>query len=83
MIQFFQINQGDLENEMEFVVESEDGIIPLEVKATNGATQSLNKLLKCRQVPYGYKFTSGNIGVNGKKITLPHYMAMFIMASQM
>ena len=78
---YHKTESGDVE--MEFVVESEDGIIPLEVKATNGATQSLNKLLKCRQVPYGYKFTSGNIGVNGKKITLPHYMAMFIMASQM
>ncbi len=28
--------------------------------------------------PYAYKLTSGNIGVSGKKITLPHYMAMFI-----
>ena len=30
------------------------------------------------RVPYGYKFIDGNVGVSGKKITLPHYMAMFI-----
>ena len=29
-------------------------------------------------VPYGFKFVDGNVGVAGKKITLPHYMAMFI-----
>ena len=44
----------------------------------NGATVSLNEVLENRQVPYGYKFIDGNVGVSGKKITLPHYMAMFI-----
>ena len=28
--------------------------------------------------PYGYKFVDGNVGVREKKITLPHYMAMFL-----
>ena len=28
--------------------------------------------------PWLFKFTSGNVGVAGKKITLPHYMMMFI-----
>ena len=27
----------------------------------------------------GYKLTGGNVGVAGKKVTLPHYMAMFIL----
>ena len=52
--------------------------MPIEVKASNGATVSLNEVLEKPQTPYGYKFIDGNVGVSGKKITLPHYMAMFI-----
>ena len=52
--------------------------MPVEVKASNGATISLNELLEKPQVPYGYKLVDGNLGVMGKKITLPHYKAMFI-----
>jgi len=44
----------------------------------NGATISLDEALQNPRVPYGYKFIDGNIGVSGKKVTLPHYMAMFI-----
>ena len=52
--------------------------MPIEVKASNGATISLNETLESKYVPYGYKFIDGNVGVCGKKITLPHYMTMFI-----
>ena len=52
--------------------------MPVEVKASNGATISLNEMLARPDVPYGYKFVDGNVGVAGKKITLPHYMAMFV-----
>ena len=48
------------------------------MKASNGATISLNEMLERSNVPYGYKFTDGNVGAAGKKTTLPHYMAMFI-----
>lgn len=27
---------------------------------------------------YGVKLTGGNVGVSGKKRTLPHYMTMFL-----
>lgn len=64
--------------EMEFVVEQNEGVVPVEVKAKTGATASLDKLLKPEEIPYGYKFAGGNVGVVGKKITLPHYMAMFV-----
>ena len=30
------------------------------------------------EIKYGYKFTAGNVGRVGKKISLPHYMSMFI-----
>ena len=64
--------------EIEFVLERDGGPVPLEVKASNGATVSMNEFLAAESVPYGYKFIDGNVGVSGKKITLPHYMAMFI-----
>lgn len=68
----------DGSREVEFVIERDGGPVPLEVKARNGATVSLNDFLSKEMVPYGYKFVDGNVGVNGKKITLPHYMAMFL-----
>lgn len=64
--------------EMEFLVEAAEGVVPVEVKAKTGATLSLDKLLADPSIPYGYKLTGGNVGVVGKKITLPHYMAMFL-----
>lgn len=66
------------ESEVEFLVETPAGVVPVEVKAQTGRTLSLDKLLARPQVPFGYKLTGGNVGVSGKKITLPHYMAMFI-----
>ncbi len=63
---------------MEFVVETNDGVVPVEVKAQTGRTLSLDKMLSDGSIPYGYKLTGGNVGVCGKKVTLPHYMAIFI-----
>lgn len=68
----------DGKREVEFALERDGGIVPVEVKASNGATISLNEMLSRSDVPYGYKFVDGNVGVSGKKITLPHYMAMFL-----
>lgn len=35
-------------------------------------------LLERPDVAVGYKFVNGNVGRNGKKVTLPHYMSMFL-----
>ena len=64
--------------EVEFIIETEKGVVPIEVKSTTGRTLSLDKLLANDEIAYGFKLTNGNVGVSGKKITLPHYMAMFI-----
>jgi len=68
----------DGSREVEFLIEKDGGVVPIEVKASNGATVSLNEVLGLKNVPYGYKFVDGNVGVMGKKITLPHYLSMFI-----
>ena len=57
---------------------ADGGVIPIEVKATNGATVSLNETLLLKGVVYGYKFVDGNVGVSGSKITLPHFMCLFV-----
>ena len=77
-IPLYYFKNEDGAREVEFMVERDGGIVPVEVKASNSTTISLNEALEKPQVPYGYKFIDGNIGVAGKKITLPHYMAMFI-----
>ena len=64
--------------EMEFLVEQPQGVVPGEVKSATGANASLDKLLRPDDIPFGYKFAGGNVGVTGKKITLPHYLAMFV-----
>ena len=45
-------------------------------------TLSLDKLLADPSIPFGYKLTGGNVGVVGKKVTMPHYMAMFLQPAQ-
>lgn len=64
--------------EIEFLMEQNLGVIPIEVKSKRGSTQSLNAYLKEWKPSYAYKITAGNIGLADGKITLPHYMAMFI-----
>lgn len=72
---YFKTEDGS--REVEFVLERDGGIVPVEIKASNGTTVSLNELLEKPGVAFGYKFIDGNIGVAGRKRTLPHYMAMF------
>lgn len=65
-------------SEIDFLIEKNSGVVPIEVKAGNKASASFNKILERSDVKVGYKFVSGNIGKAGKKVTLPHYMAMFL-----
>ena len=64
--------------EVEFILERDDGVVPIEVKAGNGRSQSLDRILRSGDITYGIKLTGGNVGGTGKKVTLPHYMAMFL-----
>jgi predicted AAA+ superfamily ATPase len=64
--------------EIEFLIENEGNVIPIEVKAGRSRSRSLDNLLKQEDIPYGYKLIDGNVGVSGKKITLPLYMGMFL-----
>ncbi|MCL2607562.1 MAG: ATP-binding protein [Methanomassiliicoccaceae archaeon] len=69
---------GESRQEIEFLLTEKGKIIPLEVKSKNGKTLSLDEFVKRFNPPYALKLISGNIGVNDKKVTMPHYMAMFL-----
>lgn len=68
----------DNEHELEFLLEKNGSIIPIEVKAGNTSTITLNKFIEQYKPLIAYKFINGNIGLNGIKYTLPHYMIMFL-----
>ena len=75
-LNYYRTDNGSVE--VEFLMTKDAQVIPVEVKAGNGSTISLNTLLAKDDIPCGYKLISGNVGVNDKKIVLPLYMAMFI-----
>ena len=75
-LNYFKPEKGT--QEIEFLLTGEERIIPVEVKSRNGSTMSLNEFISKRNPPYALKFVGGNVGVDGKKITLPLYMAIFL-----
>ena len=68
----------DDDHELEFLIEKNGAVIPVEVKAGNTATVSLNNFIKAYNPPIAYKFAAGNVGFADGKLTLPHYMVMFL-----
>lgn len=64
--------------EIEFLMECEGRVEPIEVKASRGSTVSLDAMLEREDVARGYKLIDGNAGRDGKKVTLPLYMATFL-----
>ena len=76
---FYKNEKGTLE--MDFFVRDKDSLIPIEVKAVDGATVSLNNLIsksKYQDVKYGIKLGYKNIGFNGKFYTFPYFMTFLI-----
>ena len=58
-----------------------DSLVPVEVKANDGATASLNNLLrsdKYSDVKYGIKLDYKNIGYNGKFYTFPYFLTFLL-----
>ncbi len=67
--------------EMDFFVRDADSLVPVEVKANDGATASLNNLIKSEAYPdvkYGIKFCHKNIGFNGQFFTLPYFLTFLL-----
>lgn len=67
--------------EMDFFVRDAKSLIPIEVKANDNATASLNNLLKNDKYPditYGIKLGYKNIGFNGRFYTFPYFMTFLL-----
>lgn len=76
--ELYYYKKEDSTLEIEFILERNCKLVPVEVKARKGSTRSLNELLKMDNIERGYKLTAQNTGVVEKKITLPLYMAAII-----
>ena len=67
--------------EMDFFVRDSDSLVPVEVKAKDGATASLHHLIDWPSYPdvsYGIKFGYKNIGWGGKFYTFPYFLAFLL-----
>lgn len=79
--QLFYYKQENPAIEMDFFVRDADSLIPVEVKANDGATPSLKKLIdgdKYTDIRYGIKLGYKNIGFNGKFYTFPYFMTFLL-----
>ena len=67
--------------EMDFFVRDSNSLIPVEVKANDSATASLNKLIqsdKFSDIKYGIKLANKNIGWNGRFYTMPYFLTFLL-----
>ena len=76
---FYKNEKGTIE--MDFFVRDTDSLIPIEVKANDGSTVSLNNLIegeKYTDIKYGIKLGYKNIGFNGKFYTFPYFLTFLL-----
>lgn len=66
--------------EIDFLIQKEGEVIPVEVKGGNAKATSLNGIMsKYPNIRLAYKLIDGNVGMGGNGVvSLPIYMAMFI-----
>lgn len=76
---FYRNEKGTIE--MDFFVRDQDSLIPVEVKANDNSTPSLNNLINSesyRDIKYGIKLCNKNIGFNGKFYTFPYFLTFLL-----
>ncbi len=76
---FFRNEKSTIE--MDFFVRDADSLIPVEVKANDNSTPSLNKLIdkpEYADIRYGIKLGRKNIGWNGKFYTFPYFLTFML-----
>lgn len=67
--------------EMDFMIRDKNSLIPIEIKANNNATISLNNLINNKtyaDIKYGIKLCNKNIGYNGKFYTFPYFLTFLL-----
>ena len=76
---FYKSEKGNIE--MDFFIRDRNSLIPVEVKANDNSTISLNYLIesnKYKDIKYGIKLCNKNIGFNGKFYTFPYFMTFLL-----
>ena len=76
---FYKNEKGTIE--MDFFVRDQKSLIPIEVKAIDGSTISLNNLIDGKNysdIKYGIKFGYKNIGFNEKFYTFPYFLVFLL-----
>ena len=73
--------KGNSTLEMDFFLRTADGLVPVEVKATNGRAKSLATLIGSghyEDIRFGVKLIRGNIGGVNNVRTFPHFCAFLL-----
>lgn len=76
---YYRNEQGTLE--MDFFVRDGESLIPVEVKAKNGATASLRKLIhddRYADIRFGIKLAERNIGFENGFYTFPYFLTFLL-----
>ena len=76
---FYRNNKGNIE--MDFFLRDTNSLIPVEVKANDNSTPSLNNLINSdtySDIKFGIKLCNKNIGFNGKFYTFPYFLTFFL-----
>ena len=76
---FYKNDKGTVE--MDFFIRDTSSLIPIEVKANDNSTISLNNLIDSdnyKDIKYGIKLCNKNIGFNGKFYTFPYFMTFLL-----
>lgn len=77
----FYYKKENSQLEMDFFVRTTESLVPVEVKAKDGATASLNNLINLSSyddIKFGIKLSSKNIGFNGKFYTIPYFCTFLL-----
>ena len=76
---YYKREDGTLEED--FFIRSSENLIPIEVKAKNGKSKSLKTLItndKYKDIDYGFKLSSNNIGYHDKVYTFPYFCTFLL-----
>lgn len=77
----FYYKREDSTLEEDFFLRTKDNLVPIEVKATNNKSKSLNILIdedKYSDIKFGVKLCKGNIGFENNIYTFPYFCAFAI-----
>jgi len=80
-LDLFYYKKENSQLEMDFFLRTAENLVPVEVKAKDGATASLNNLISFpsySDIKFGIKLAHKNIGFNQRFYTIPYFCAFLL-----